>query len=167
MQIQRFLTYKALRWGIAATAAGLLGALSHATFIADEQPIASSGALEFNTFNLAGGAAVAYRGDYIAATWDGDLVAYNMATTGSTSVKWTAQTKLQARSWSTRQIATHDGSSGVPFQWANLTTTQQAALGDATQGPLVLNFLHGDASNERTTANPSGSYRSATAGSGP
>lgn len=159
MKIQQVLKLKSLRWGVAATAAGVAGALSYAAFIADEQPIAAAGALEFSTFDLSGGAAVAFRGDYIRATWDGDLVAYNMATTGATTVKWKAQTRLAAQSWSTRRIATHDGSNGVPFRWNMLTTTQQTALGDATEGPLILDYLHGDASNERTAANPSGSYR--------
>ena len=159
MKVQQFLKLKSLRWGIAATAAGVIGALSYAAFITDDQPIAAAGALEFNTFDLSGGGAVAFRGDYIRATWDGDLVAYNMATTGSTAVKWKAQTRLAAQSWTTRQIATHNGSNGVPFRWNSLTTTQQTALGDATQGPLIADYLHGDATNERTTLNPGGSYR--------
>jgi hypothetical protein len=155
---------KGARFVIAAAASAGVYWAAYAAFVLDDQPIASISALEFNNYSLSGGGSVAYRGDYIRATWDGDLVAYNVATSGLISAKWRARTQLNSVAWDTgRKIFTSNGSgSGVPFQWSGtpaLSTAQKAALGDATAGPQVLAYLRGDASNERTTANPGGSYR--------
>lgn len=155
---------KALRPALLAlTILGVLFA-SQAAYVLDDQPIASVGALAFSKYRLAAGGAVAYRGDYVRSTWDGDLVAYDVANDGSTGIKWRARTPLAAISWDTdRKIFTSSASgTGVPFRWNGtpaLTTTQQAALGDATEGPKVLNYLRGDATNELTATNLSGTYR--------
>ena len=152
---------------VAAAALASIGIYwaSHAAFFAlDDQPIASIGALELNAFDLSKGGVVAYRGDYIRATWDGDLVAYDMASNGSATVKWHARTQLASADWDTgRKIFTSSASgTGVGFLWNGspaLTTAQQAALGNATEGPKVLAYLRGDATNERTSTNAAGSYR--------
>ena len=52
-----------------------------------------------------------------------------------------------------RRIFTHDstessGSDGNLFNWAGLSAAQKTALGGATDGPTVLAYLRGDASNE-------------------
>ena len=154
-------------FGVAAAALASVGLYwaSHAAFFAlDDQPIASIGALEFSAFDLSRGGAVAFRGDYIRATWDGDLVAYDMAANGAAAVKWRARTRLATAAWDTgRKIVTSSASgSGVGLRWNGspaLTTAQQAALGDATEGPKVLAYLRGDATHERTPTNPGGSYR--------
>lgn len=44
---------------------------------------------------------------------------------------------------------------GTPFTWDTLAPAQQALLGDAVQGPLVLRYLRGD----RTLEAPTGSFR--------
>jgi type IV pilus assembly protein PilY1 len=65
--------------------------------------------------------------------------------------------KTQAASggWnSNREIITFDGSAGVPFRWANLSTAQQDALNRNASGttdgfgPRRLNYLRGDTSSE-------------------
>ena len=51
-----------------------------------------------------------------------------------------------------RVILTYNGG-GVPFEWASLSSDQQAALttGDPSQTPYRLNYLRGDRSNEITS----------------
>jgi hypothetical protein len=155
---------KGARYALAAAASIGVYWAAYAALVLDDQPIASIGSLAFNNYNLAGGGSVAYRGDYIRATWDGDLVAYNVATTGDISVKWQARNQLTGVAWDTgRKIFTSNGSgSGVPFVWSGtpaLSTAQKAALGDATSGPKVLAYLRGDKSDERSSTYPSRSYR--------
>ncbi len=51
----------------------------------------------------------------------------------------------QALAYTGRDILTWDGAKGIPFEWANLTSTQQGALtaGDTTSTADRLNFLRG------------------------
>jgi type IV pilus assembly protein PilY1 len=81
--------------------------------------------------------------------WDARCILTGVnATTGACSTGVTTQT---AEGPSQRTILTFDGTKGVPFQWANLSTAQQNALdsGDAT--PYTdkrLQWLRGDRTNE-------------------
>ena len=164
MSYRSFTVGKGLIVGIAVTASIGVYWAAYAAYPLDDQSIAVIGALEFNHYDVSSGGTVAFRGDYIRATWDGDLVAYDVAADGGTTVKWRARTQMANVAWNTgRRIFTSNPSgTGVAFQWSGLpaiSTAQQAALGDATQGPKVLAYLRGDASNERTQGNPSGSYR--------
>ncbi len=51
----------------------------------------------------------------------------------------------QALAYTARDILTWDGAKGIPFEWANLTSTQQTALtaGDTSSTADRLNFLRG------------------------
>lgn len=54
-----------------------------------------------------------------------------------------------------RVILSWNGSSGIPFEWANLSATQQAAIDAGDTGPLNanrVNYLRGDRSNEVNTS---------------
>ncbi len=145
----------------ALLAAGLYMARSHALIALDQQPVAWVAPLDFSNYKLSSGTSVAFRGDYIRATWDGDLVAYNIPASGSWSVKWRAREQLPAAG--SRKIFTSTASGfGVPFRWSGgsaISSSQQAALGDATNGPKVLDFLRGDTSNEVTTSQPNALFR--------
>ena len=136
--------------------ATLLGPQSHGEFAADKQPVAWQAQLDFTDYDLAGGKSVAVRGDYIRGTWDGDLVAYNVSATGSSTVKWKAREKVPAHA--SRKIFTSSASgSGVAFRWSGtsaITAQQQALLGNATSGPQVLDYLRGDKTNEVSSAKP-------------
>lgn len=148
----------------ALAAAFACAGVAHAAYVLDDQPIATLGSLDFNNYDLASGGSIAYRGDYIRATWDGDLVAHNIGTTGAASVKWQAHKVVAAQNWNSgRKIFTSSASgTGVPFRWsgtATPTAAQLAQLGDAANGPKVLDYLRGDASNEKTSANPAGVFR--------
>lgn len=155
---------RALLRATAAAAIGLFATNTPAMYVLDDQAITALGPLEFSRYDLSGGGAVAYRGDYIRSTWDGDLVAYDVATSGGTTVRWRARTQLAAIDWNAgRKIFTSNPSgTGVPFRWSgtpSLGSTQQAALGNATEGPKVLAYLRGDATNEYTSTNLTGTYR--------
>ena len=62
-----------------------------------------------------------------------------------------------------RQILTWNGSSGVAFQYGNLTAAQQSAIdaGDGSSTPDRVNFLRGDRTNEINSAG-TGEFRRRT-----
>ena len=141
---------------VLATAGALYTAGSFGQFSLDQQPIAWHAPLDFSSYDLSSGSAVGYRGDYIASTFDGDLVAYDVSSAGAFTTKWKASATIAA--YTARKIFTSSASgTGVAFQWSGtsaITSAQQALLGDSSTGPKVLNYLRGDTSNEITTANP-------------
>jgi hypothetical protein len=148
---------------LAAAACALLVTQARAELAADKQPLAWPAPLDFSTYNLAGGTAVAFRGDYIRSTWDGDLVAYNVSAAGVLSVKWRAREHVPAAA--SRIIFTSSTSgTGAAFQWSNLIAAQQTALGGATNGPLVLAYLRGDSSKEAGGSSPQFRNRFSTLG---
>lgn len=162
----------ARRWRLLALSAVVLavagGAWAAAQFASlDDQPVGWVAPVEFSDYNLSAGKSVLYRGDYIRATWDGDLVAENVLPDGTIgSTKWNARMRLlpTATSWDTgRKIFTMNGTTPVPFRPANLSNNQRKQdLGGGTnnaEGDRVLNYIRGDASNEWTTTNTSGTYR--------
>jgi hypothetical protein len=122
----------------------------------DDQPIGYVGALDMSDYNIASGTSVAFRGDYFRGTWDGDLLAYNISTSGVASVTWQARDQLATQNWLTdRKIFTMGASGGIPFSWTTATTSlsseQQTQLGGDPQGRYVLNFTRGDDTYEGGT----------------
>jgi type IV pilus assembly protein PilY1 len=61
---------------------------------------------------------------------------------------------ISAQGSAARVIYSWNGSTGIPFEWVNLTTAQQAALtaGDSSATPLRLNYLRGDRTQEQVPA---------------
>lgn len=96
------------------------------------------------------------------ANWDASCVLTGIplnqtcATTGISGV-------VAPQAPANRTILTWNGTQGIPFEWANLTSAQQAALdtGDATTTADRLNYLRGDRSNELTPQGV-GLYRART-----
>jgi type IV pilus assembly protein PilY1 len=91
--------------------------------------------------------------------WDARCVLTGVtAATGKCS---TGATSMTAEAPDKRTIMTWDGTKGIPFLWANLTSAQQTALdsGDATPiNANRLNYLRGDRTNEITSTG-TGLYR--------
>ena len=114
---------------------------------------------------------------YDPSDWTGDLTAYSLVATSSgglsiaTSANWDASCVLTGvpsgstcgstgqngaispESPSTRAILTWSGTSGIPFEWSDLTTSEQNALDSGqttTWGQDLLQYLRGDRSNEIT-----------------
>ena len=124
-----------------------------------------------NSTTLSTGSQV-YQATFSSADWSGDLSAYDIDPgTGviTATAAWSAQKQLDINGWATRNIATWDPYAstpgGVPFQWANLSTTLQTQLSisptSATDtGQNRLNYVRGSSALEKTSGNPTGIYRS-------
>ena len=87
-----------------------------------------------------------FQSQFNSATWDGELFAYQVTTTGvSTSPAWKASEQLPSDA-STRNIFTTDTdtASGTTFTWDGLNADQQVLLGSED----ILDYLRGDQSNE-------------------
>ncbi len=86
------------------------------------------------------------------ATWSGDLKAFSFDpnTRKFTTEQWSAAVQLNTRAPSSRKLFTTNTStrSGEIFDWGNLSTTQQAALGSQN----IQQYIAGDRTNEGTTA---------------
>ena len=125
------------------------------SFVPDNQPAGGISRLALTSYNLTTGTEVVYRPGYRAGTWAGELMANHIDEQGDIAITspWAqanAAVLLDAQNWDTgRRIVTRNGSGvAVPLRWAQLSTTQQSALGSATTGPRLLNYVRGDRSNE-------------------
>ncbi len=128
----------------------------------------AAAAVAFNSNTLGTDSAV-YLALFNSIDWSGDLLAYDLdPRDGSISANhtWSAADELDDRSNSnvinSRLILTHDGSTGVSFEWDNLSASQildmcygTACDGDSSPTPATddeavarLNFIRGDRSNE-------------------
>ena len=85
------------------------------------------------------------------ATWDASCVLTGVPT--GTCLTTGAAGPATAQAPATRKIISWDGSSGIPFKFTSLTSTQQATLdaGDATQTATRLLYLRGSRTNEVDT----------------
>ena len=107
---------------------------------------------------------VVYLAQFNTNRWQGNLFAFKIADldTGEleTNPEWTAADHLNSRNIVTnpRTVLTHNGSSGVPFQWLNLSTAQKNDLRtnpaggtDADDVAMArLEYMRGDRSDEGT-----------------
>jgi type IV pilus assembly protein PilY1 len=97
------------------------------------------------------------------ANWDASCVLTGVPA-GSTCPTTGATGQINAQSYQTgsggRVILTWSGTGGIPFEYANLTSAEQAAIdaGDSSQTAYRVNYLRGDRSNEIQT-NGTGLYR--------
>ncbi|MDH5515254.1 MAG: PilC/PilY family type IV pilus protein, partial [Gammaproteobacteria bacterium] len=94
--------------------------------------VSSGAAVALNTSTLSTNSQV-YLARFTSGRWTGNLVSYALdAITGAinNTPTWEAGTLLTARDLSTnpRTILTYNGTDGVAFQWANLTTAQRNDL---------------------------------------
>ncbi len=95
--------------------------------------------------------------------WDASCVLTGVLS-GQTCPTTGAAGPIAAEGPTSRTILSWDGTKGIPFEWTNLTVTEQAALdtGDATPiNNYRLNYLRGDRSNEQKS-NGTGLYRTRT-----
>ena len=105
-----------------------------------------------STINLSRGDGFAYMGTYNPAGWTGDLTANAInASTGviATTPTWSAAALLNARDWTTRQIASSTGSGGAAFTAGAVGGTVNPSNTWGVTADLM-NYLRGDASNEGT-----------------
>ncbi len=100
-------------------------------------------------------ATILYQASYDSMDWTGDVTAYpvDSATlgilTGRDDALWRASDMLQDVGWDERLIVTYDGvSSGIGFQYANLTSDQKTDLDsdwetDPTPAQNLVQYLRG------------------------
>ncbi|MDZ7803058.1 pilus assembly protein [Thiohalophilus sp.] len=103
----------------------------------------SSAAIAANSTRLDSGTFI-YQAKFDSSEWSGTVEALKVNLDGSIAQTpdWSAADELPAHT--NRNIITYDGTAGVKFDWNDISTTQQTALG--SQG--VLEYLRGDQSNE-------------------
>ncbi|MBF0102724.1 MAG: hypothetical protein HQK77_17625 [Desulfobacterales bacterium] len=91
-----------------------------------------------------------YHATYNTNNWFGDLKAYAIQQSSGQiqDTIWSARDELNIQNWDTgRKIITHNGTSGVPFRYNDLTTTQRSNLftpNSQTARTELINYLRGD-----------------------
>lgn len=110
--------------------------------ITDAVSRSSFSAVAVNTGSITASSKL-YQAVFDSTDWSGDIEAYTVNSDGSiaTTPSWIASEQLPTA----RLIITHDGTTGQPFQWANISATQKTSLGDNED---VLDYLRGDTSKE-------------------
>jgi type IV pilus assembly protein PilY1 len=91
-----------------------------------------------------------YSASFLPGVWSGDINAVPLDNNGQAGVSvWTAASRMPV--WSARNIVTWDSGlstpASVPFKWAALSVSNQAALG-GTGSAALIDFLWGDHSKE-------------------
>ena len=120
----------------------------------------SAAAVAFNSTILEAGS-VAYLARFNSGDWSGELLAYDIdPLTGDLALTpdWNAGDALDSQSPASRTILTYNGTQGIPFQWADISTAQRDDLRTSSSGGVDsdakaqarLDFLRGDRTNEGT-----------------
>ncbi|PIP80181.1 MAG: hypothetical protein COW84_06665, partial [Gammaproteobacteria bacterium CG22_combo_CG10-13_8_21_14_all_40_8] len=128
------------------------------TEILDSASQGGASSVAFNTSTLKS-SSVIMTASFNASDWSGELTATRLnATTGDLlGTAWTASSKLDALIPQDRYILTYNGSDGVLFDWANLTTAQKADLNTSpsgtadSNGSARLDYLRGVRTSEGST----------------
>lgn len=90
-----------------------------------------------------------YQARFNSGDWSGELIAYGLNSNGSVgSAAWRTSNSGLIPSAASRNIFTHNGTSGVAFEWSNLSAAQQTALAAPTtaDGPVIVSWLRGGSS---------------------
>ncbi|MCA0902194.1 pilus assembly protein [Microbulbifer agarilyticus] len=89
---------------------------------------------------------VIYQARFNSTDWSGEIRAMSLNSDGSIgAMKWQTE-EADFASPALRDIVTHNGTTGVDFAWANLSTVQQDALKDGgtdAEGQARLNWVRG------------------------
>lgn len=135
---------------MAALSVALKLALAITAFTPGNQPVGYVGQDDLTNYNLTSGHEILYRAQYTKEYWDGNLIAYAVNAAGDVSTAtqpWNggAAWQIELQGPTNRLIGTlrSDGTK-IPFQWANLDSTQQGYLSTSS----VLAFLRGERSGE-------------------
>lgn len=119
--------------------------------ILDANP--SAAALAANSTSLQSGTLI-YQASFDSSDWSGYFRALPVQGDGSTGVAvWDAASLIPAHG--SRNILSHNGTSPIVFQWANLSPAQQTVLNANASGTVDnkgserVNWLRGDATKEK------------------
>jgi type IV pilus assembly protein PilY1 len=118
----------------------------------------SSASVSINSSRVSASSLV-FSSSYNTRGWSGELEAYGVTSSGvGATAKWKASEEIPSPH-TDRKIWTMSGGNKGSFQWSNLSSDDQTAIGSAN----VLNYLRGDRSQEKLTKNdPNGTYRHRT-----
>jgi len=106
----------------------------------------SSAAVSINSSRI-GTNSLIFSSSFNTRGWSGELEAYGVTSSGiALTPKWKASEKIPSPHAS-RKIWTMSGGSGGSFQWSNLSSADQTAIGDED----ILNYLRGDRTKEKKT----------------
>jgi len=140
-----------------------------APFDPEKQPYGQLPPLSLTGFNLSDGTQKVFQVWFDANNWAGDVVAYPVSTAGETDIStkiWSAndvflskqacgngsQTDVDGSTvdwFSTgRKVVTRNTlGANKPFRWASIPG-HQSSIGNATDGPKILDYIRGDRINE-------------------
>ena len=134
-----------------------------------------STSFSFSLPNVSSGGTTSFGAKFDANGWVGTVTAFSLTFDASgnpsQTALWDTTTTLQGQlagtGWQTaRRIATYNGVNGVPFEAANLTTSQINSFNSLSYSPLTcssatcpyLDYLRGDQSNEVASLSPLSSH---------
>jgi Tfp pilus tip-associated adhesin PilY1 len=102
-----------------------------------------------------------FQASYSTEGWTGEVKAFKVNdVTGDVDTlnpEWSAagllDEKVSSMGWSSRIIISHNGTTGIPFRYDNLTDAQKSLIdpnwaSDDTPARNIMSYLHGDTSNE-------------------
>ncbi|MBW2482105.1 MAG: hypothetical protein JRF38_19110 [Deltaproteobacteria bacterium] len=98
-----------------------------------------------------------FQASYSSEGWTGEVKAFKVdeisGDVDTLNPEWSAAQNLNAKGWNGRLIASYNGSTGIPFRFANLTDAQKTLIDpnwatDDTAARNIMDYLHGDTSNE-------------------
>jgi type IV pilus assembly protein PilY1 len=110
--------------------------------------------------NVSSSGETSFASQYDSTSWTSVITASTLQLVGgvpTVSTIWVSSTTLQSQlagtGWqNARSVATWNGSTGVPFEYTNLTAAQKSALApsysSSTTATQYLNYLRGDRTNE-------------------
>lgn len=140
--------------------AGPAPGFGYASFTPDSQPVGWLAQAAVTSFDLSSNNEIVYSPGYYRSDWSGNLFAYPVSSTGVVDRPgeiWGngAGPLIDGQNYATgRRIVTmKDDGTKVAFRWASLSAAQQATIGNATDGPKILNYVRGDRSNEAPAGN--------------
>lgn len=156
-------------WKLTALVAIVMTAgfvIAATAFTPSAQPIGYVAQLEITNYKLTSGNEIVFKSDYMRDNWNGNVYAYPVSTAGeiNTAAEWWsggAASHLDAQDYNTGRIIVtmKDDGTKVPFRWANLSSAQQSLIGDATNGPKILDFVRGQRTYELASG---GTFRTRT-----
>ena len=104
-----------------------------------------------------------FQASYSTEGWTGQIKAFKVdEIDGEVDVlnpEWAAADLLNAKvsgmGWSSRIIVSHDGTGGIPFRYDSLTLAQKSLIdNDVDIARDIMDYLHGDTSNEERLGGP-------------
>lgn len=156
----------------------LIASNSHADAVLEPltEPFNVLPAYAISNTDVSDGNSKAYRAWFENGTFTGDIIQYDVSSSGvlSTDVdfvaipptasgsNWSARVQFNSKNSSywddTRKIIFHDGTAQKAFDWPNLTSAQQTdldsvAAGDGDASSDILDYIRGDQSNEEPSGN--------------